>query len=292
MSSKSLRFLLGLSIVIGLAACQNNAKRYEEANQYFAAQAYELAIPIYESLLLKDSNNINLYPKLAISYAYAGDWDKCISYAKQAFEKKADLYQLYEITVKCHDAKGEVQEAKTLFEEGIAKYPDRQEFQMQYAQFRFQLKEFLPAAETFARLSDKDPKNTDYAYNAAASFESADVLDKAESFYRRVLSEDPRHANANFGLGSLYDKQKQAEKAIFFFEEALKENPQHLSALMNLARLQETKVPQEALKTWQKYLSLAEQNQQPEKFINQAKEHIKRLGGGAPVPDEKPPQDG
>lgn len=276
-----------------LSSCQPSSHQlFETANQHFANQAYENAIPLYETLLVKDSGNINIYPKLAISYAYTSNWERCTHFAEMAFEKGVDYFALYESAVKCYDAQGKADKARALYQEGLKKYPDRYEYELEYGLFEFSQKNLAEAAVIFERLSRLNPKNEDFAYNAAATFEAMEQTDKAEAYYRQVLEHHPDHANASYGLGSLYDKRNQPDIAIGFFEKALKYHPQHLSALMNLARLQETRVPQEALKTWQKYLSLAEQNQQPTEFIKQAKEHIKRLGGGAPVQDEKPPQDG
>lgn len=284
---------IGLCAIILLSSCQaSSTQLFETANQHFANQAFEEAIPIYESLLIKDSGNVNIYPKLAISYAYAGNWERCTHYGKMAFDKGVDYFALYDSVVKCYDAQGQADQARSLYQEGLQKYPDRYEYKLEYGLFEFSQQNLPKAAEIFEHLSQINPQNEDFAYNAAATFEALEQLDKAETYYRQVLEHHPDHANASYGLGSLYDKRKQPDIAIGFFEKALKYHPQHLSALMNLARLQEAKTPQEALKTWQKYLALAEKNQQPEQFINQAKEHIQRLGGGAPVPDEKPPQDG
>lgn len=50
-----------LIIITGcfLCSCQPSASElYEQANKYFAQDNFEQAIPIYEKLLLRDSNNV------------------------------------------------------------------------------------------------------------------------------------------------------------------------------------------------------------------------------------------
>ena len=271
-----------IALFLLLTACGPTADEvYQEANRHFASENFKAAIPIYEQLLIRDANNLNVHAKLAIAYGRTGDWAKCADSGTAALANKVELYEIYLQTGHCFEQLKQPAQALDMYGQGQKKFPDRLDLTERVALLHYQQKQFPQASALFKELSDAAPGNAEYAYNAASVLEAQKQYDVAETYYRRVLEHDPKHANASFGLGSVFEKRGEDEIALGFYEKALKYNPAHLSALLNLAQLQEPRQPRKALESWKSYLKLAQEGKQPEKFIRQAQERIRILEGGS-----------
>lgn len=276
------KYLFGIALLL-LAGCRPSPdKVYAEANAFFAAGNYKDAVPLYEELQVRDANNVNIYPKLTISYASLRDWSKCADYAKMAIERQADFFEVYQQAVTCQLQLKKPDQALSLYYEALKKYPDRDEMKEDAAVLEFKQKHFPQAVKLFQELAKSVPENPDYAYNAAATFEQIGKPDMAEKYYKQVIQYNPMHENAFFGLGNLAQKRGDNAHAIEYYQKALKIRPDHQSALLNLAQLQEKSEPQQALKHWKLYLVLAKATHQDKKFITKAQEHIRSLEGGSP----------
>ena len=279
MNSKLLFLFACLCIVV--SCNQNNPdKRFLEASTSFAEERYEEALPIYEALLAEDFKNPNLYAKMGLSYGYTGQYDKCTQFIERSFEAGVEYFELYDLGSLCYERQNKPKEALAWYEEGVKKYPDRYEFKNRAGLLAFRSDRIDQAMLWFTQVAEKNPKNVDWNYNAGTVAERLKKYDQAEMYYRRVLETENTHANASFSLGSVFEKRNQPDIAMGYYQKALKYNPDHLSALLNLAQLEQTQKPAEALVHWQQYLKLAEAQNQPQRFLDQAKKQIKLLQGG------------
>lgn len=268
----------------GLVACQPSIdEQYAEANLAFQEDRYEQAIPIYEALLarqLDDNMRANMYAKMGISYAYAGQYEKCTESIQRALEAKIDQYEVYDMGALCHEHLKQPDKAMVLYKEGIEKFPDRYEFKNRAAISAFRNKDVNQAMEWLAELAEKNPKNVDWNYSAGTVAEELKNYKQAELYYRRVLEQKPSYSNASFSLGSIFEKQGQPEIARGYYEKTLKYNANHLSALLNLAQLEQETEPDKSLVHWKKYLEIAEKKKQSAEMIENAKKQIKLLESG------------
>lgn len=276
------KYAWGWACLLLMSCSPSPDKLYAEANTLFAAGNYKEAVPLYEEIQQRDANNVNVYPKLTISYAMIGDWSKCSQYAKLSIERQADFYEVYEEAANCQLQLKKPEQALELYQEALKKYPDRYEMKEEAGLLQYKQKKYSEAAKTFQELAKAVPNNRDFAYNAAVAFEQLKQPQTAEKYYKQIVKYDPTYANAWFGLAQLAQEQGKTSQAIDYYKKTLDNRSDHLSALLNLAQVEEGPQPKDALKHWKMYLVLAESTHQDAKFITKAKDHIRRLEGGPP----------
>lgn len=274
-------YLLAVTGLLLLSACgSTNDELYQQANEFFSRAEYQKALPIYEQLELKDANNINLNPKLALSYAYTGNWEKCVEYGHKALKNQGDFFEVYDKLARCHEELKQDDQALDVYREGIKKYTDRYPFLERAASLFYRQKKYEESARAYISLVKASPRDMDYNYNAAVSLEQMGKYKLAKQYYQHVLKLQPKHSNAYFGLGSVAEKENQPQVAMDYYRKALNINKNHLSALLNLSQLEEKFHDPHALQDWKDYLKLAKKRKQPEKFIQEAQKHIQILEGG------------
>ncbi len=80
--------VMGLLFLLGLAACSTNpAERNNAGNSFVAQGNYPAAVSAYQSALVADPDNAQLYFNVANAYARAGDNESAITAYQQAVER-------------------------------------------------------------------------------------------------------------------------------------------------------------------------------------------------------------
>lgn len=269
-----------------LGACGLSAEeRYEQANAFFAKNQFEQAIPLYEQLRIQDANNINVLAKLALSYSYTQQWQKCAEVGEEAFKHKLDFMDLYVRVGECQEVMKQSKKALATYRAGLKAYPDQIDLKRMLARLLLYEGQYAEAVEVYKLLAQTFPEREDYLINIAYAYEKMKRYGEAEKYFRQVLSIDAQDANALFGIGHLYEIQNKPQQAIEYYQKALSANPQHLSAAFNLAQLYEQlQRKTDALVTWKKYIQIAQDKPSQKEFLQKAQTQLKKLQGGAPEP--------
>ncbi|PIQ24332.1 hypothetical protein COW36_24070 [bacterium (Candidatus Blackallbacteria) CG17_big_fil_post_rev_8_21_14_2_50_48_46] len=275
------KLLIGFSS-LALVACSPSAQQlYEEANAHFIKNQFEEAIPLFEQVQLKDANNSAALAKLAMSYAYTQQWQKCSETGEQAFARKLDLLQLYLQVSECFAMQKKADKALSLLQEGLKRYPGDQDLKERAAMLLFGKGDYALSVSYFKELSEQLPEREDFLTNIAYGYEKLKKYAEAESYFQKVLAINAQDANAFYGLGNLFEHQNQISKAIDHYQKAIKANGSHLSALYNLAQLYEQeKMKTEAIATWKKYIEVAKGQPSQKSFLDKAIARLKKLEGG------------
>jgi len=139
-------------------------------------------------------------------------------------------------------ALGRIQDAASLAEDGIEKYPDSTA--LRYAAIEAfsragRNEEALKLLEKMSRAAEGSP---DYAFHQGLYLEKMGEYKQAIEWYRKATDLEPEHAEAFFRMGYLldyYGEGDATEDAIEAYEACLQITPVHTNAVMNLGVLYE-----------------------------------------------------
>ncbi|HNW26152.1 MAG TPA: tetratricopeptide repeat protein [Candidatus Gastranaerophilaceae bacterium] len=101
------------------------AKTFENKNSFSReTKNIDTAIDLYQSIILTDSENHNLYLSISICYAKKGDWEKSVEYCKKALEKAPASYEVNNQMGLIYYCRNEVEEAVKFYEIALKAKPE------------------------------------------------------------------------------------------------------------------------------------------------------------------------
>lgn len=178
------------------------AKKYDEANKYFASNEYQKALNIY----------LTIYPPqkdvlIAIAACYKGmnNIDKSIEYYKRAFnEDKNDSEVAYYIGV-LYAEKENWTSAKIYLQTALKINPKNED-----------------ASDLLATVIEQ---NNVLLINKVIDLYNAKNYDNALKLISQILTEDNKNSYAYYYRGLIYDAQKKTLPAIQEYKKAIQHNP-------------------------------------------------------------------
>lgn len=95
------------------------------ARYYIQLGQADKAIPFLEEEVKKNSRDLNQYHSLAVAYSQAGRYDDAIRLCDQLLKVRPDFFGALQVKVFSLHKKGQTQQAKSVLNAFIAKYPDQ-----------------------------------------------------------------------------------------------------------------------------------------------------------------------
>lgn len=282
MSFKRLVLVGGALCLLGACAPSTDELALK-ANELFAQEIYEQAVPLYEKILGQEPDNPNALSKAAISYFYMREWQKVIDYGTRALDKGADFYAVFQLLGLAYEAENKLDKALAIYQEGMKQFPDRTELFQQAGLLAYKQKNYREAERAFLHLLKINPQDIEAALNLATLMEKETRYTEAETLVKGLLEKQPQNVGLLFRMASIQENMSQWDSAIRYYQDTLLQNPQHLSALYNLAQLQVShrKDKAAAIKAWKQYIAVAGKNKGQESFVKDAQKQLQNLEGGA-----------
>lgn len=125
------------------------------------------------------------------------------------------------------------QKAFPLAEELLRRNPGDMAARYNHAVICFHLEKYNEALEDFLFLSELDPKNDSFLFQAANLYENIDSLKQAEKYYTKALQRANRNYIYFFKRGTCYLKLGWYDKSVEDFNQSLRLNEEHHNSLHN-----------------------------------------------------------
>lgn len=140
--------------------------------------------------------------------------------------------------------RGDIAEAASHIEAGMALYPDDPDLIRLAAKFRLWNKEEDAALVLFERLAALEPDAVDGLLHSARLLHAAGQKEQAEQLYRKVLEREPHQLDALYGLALFYQEQGELETALHIVEQIITQYPHDLEMQITLLELKQKRVEQ------------------------------------------------
>jgi tetratricopeptide (TPR) repeat protein len=199
------------------------------------------ALSLGEQAVLLESDNIPLHIELAQLYFDAQRPEKANELLRLLLTRspkmpRDDLAKIYLILGKCN-VNNRPQEAVIYFSQ-LLKWDVEPTSTLNYLGLaHYNLKEYQPSADYFARALRRTPDNLQIKFNLALTHFSAGSFNRAEQLFQEIRTVEPRHEEATLYLANVYDKKGDRLKAIEIFEKVLAINPNNVLAQKQMQRL-------------------------------------------------------
>jgi tetratricopeptide (TPR) repeat protein len=161
--------------------------------------------------------------------------DKALDYIQQTLMDHPDHVDALILAGRIHMQRGELSEAKALFERALTQNPSDPNVYLHLGRIYWNENDLANAGRVFRHMV------TSFPNSYAAYFFSGKVLaaqgkyDQAIAAFNNALALEPSLEEARFELIQLYRSQKQTDKVILAYEEILASNPENTMAAFELA---------------------------------------------------------
>ncbi len=209
---------------------------------------YRCAIPHFEELVKKDSNNVDYLKTLAFLYFKADD-ERAVKYQQKVVNLEPNnLEESERLAQFMNHFYGEGADLK-IRKEAYLKDPENIDLAMKYAKVAVRSGAYKDALEPISKVIAKKPSKAAYLLRAEA-YENLNQNYKAIEDYKKILKLDPNDPDIMLRISVDYRIEKQFSKAKFWIKKALKAKPGYGLAYITLGELYEAAVPycQEKLK--------------------------------------------
>jgi phosphoserine phosphatase RsbU/P len=133
------------------------------------------------------------------------------------------------------------QEAISVLDKGLAKYPDNQKILYNLAKNHFRVNNYGKAISTIQAYIDNDKMNKNAFYIGGASYYQLGDFDNAIAFFEKSLELDATFVNAIFAMGMAYKKKGENENAVKSFEKVINIDPDNKMAMFEIKSITEKK---------------------------------------------------
>ncbi|HPG50855.1 MAG TPA: SpoIIE family protein phosphatase, partial [Spirochaetota bacterium] len=132
-------------------------------------------------------------------------------------------------------------EAITMLENGVRKYPDNQKILYNLAKNYFRVNNYRRAIDTIEKYIGNDTMNKNAYYIAGAANYQMGEFDAAIEQFQLALDIDSAFVNALFAMGMAYKKKENTEEAAKYFERVINIDPDNKMALFEIRSMTEKK---------------------------------------------------
>jgi tetratricopeptide (TPR) repeat protein len=190
------------------------SKNYKDAYTFFMAVSDVNDILVMRNSKVTESTLSGAVRNAALSAENSHDTTGAIATYKKYLTLAPDSMKpvIYQSLITLYKKK-DLDEAKRLTDEGLAKYPDNKDLIIDKINFFFNDHKQAEAIEFLKKLAAQDPKNESVLYNLAVAYETAGDTIAARKGYDNVLAVNPNNFDANLGLGAmLFNKANAINK--------------------------------------------------------------------------------
>lgn len=198
----------------------NTALKRELASLLYKTRDYKNTIVVYDSILLSDSLNPDLYYRRGLAY-------KAMSVDSLAQHSFLEAFRLDTNHVKSivelgeyHLKRRQLKKAHEFADKGLIIAPDHAELLNIKALAWFNDYQFELARPYFEKLVELNYREDYLLLRLARCYEKTWEKDKAVRIYKLIVAIDPGNSDAFYELGSLYRHKKDLDSAQYYFKEA------------------------------------------------------------------------
>ena len=257
---------------------ESQLRRFQAAEEDFAAQRYDAAAAAYEELARAVPEAAELHAKLGLSQFFNRRCDRSAPAFRRALELHPDLPAARVLLAICLSELGRYEEALPGLEKGYANPPDypgvKRLAGLELVRSYLGLRRPAQAAEVTAELQIAYPDDPEILFHAnrtyrevavqaafeiarvapesvwahqamGEAYESRQFYDLAIMEYRKALERDPRRPGLRFRLGEAMLAQAgdagQADDALEQFELELSANPSHAASALRAGKIHQAK---------------------------------------------------
>ncbi len=218
---------------------------------------------------LKTLLPVHLKHLKAIKLYSGGEIDRAIELEKEVIKARPDFPQAYVTLATFYKAKGDLNRAIEVFQEGekrgVSEYSfftfygmtlteaGRPEEAIRVIKKALSIMDFDPEAwnylgiaywkagrfdealKAYKKALSLDPNYASVYNNLGSLFLSMRIYDDAARYFEKAIELDPNLAAAYNGLGDCYEAQGHRDKAIQYWKKALEKDPHYVLAIYNLA---------------------------------------------------------
>lgn len=257
---------------------ESQLRRFQAAEEDFAAQRYDAAAAAYEELARAVPEAAELHAKLGLSQFFNRRCDRSAPAFQRALELHPDLPAARVLLAICLSELGRYEEALPGLEEGYAKPPDypgvKRLAGLELVRSYLGLRRTAQAAKVTAELQIAYPDDPEILFHAnrtyrevavqaafeiarvapesvwahqamGEAYESRQFFDLAIMEYRKALEREPGRPGLRFRLGEAMLAQagdaSQADDALEQFELELSANPSHSASALRAGEIHHAK---------------------------------------------------
>lgn len=210
--------------------------RNELAELQYLRRAYFEAIPLYEQMLLEDTENLSYLARLAEMYSMSPQKLKCVEYAERALKLKPTDGQINRMLGRSFLEVKHYPKAIACYLAAEKSLPQDLDIPFKLANCYREISRYGDAMRYFEKAVSLDPENANKLYEAANSCYDANYYKRACQLYQ--LAEDKGYYKSK----SFYDnwamtctEMKDYDRALFYYAKAREYAPYDKDLAMAVA---------------------------------------------------------
>lgn len=200
---------------------------------YFAQNRLDDAIKMFNHALLLDEEN-------ALSHYHMGNiaqirkqYNEAFEHFKVAYSKEPSTVNLSALAYSAIKAK-KYEDAEILYKTLSVIYPEKQNFQYNFACAQVELKKYKEAIPILKKLVTENPKSATMAEKLAEVYAKLGELQDAKNVYERLIKKGKISAETYYRFALICIKAGSLDRATKIFKKALELEPENAEVHKNL----------------------------------------------------------
>ncbi|MBL7772591.1 MAG: tetratricopeptide repeat protein [Chitinophagaceae bacterium] len=198
----------------------------ECANANYEKRAYFQAMPLYESLLKNDGDNLEYLARLAEMYSMSPEKMKGVQYADRALKLDPQDGEINRKLARTYLEVDHFPKAIKLYQKAEKMLPEDKDIPSKLASCYAEMADYNNALKYFNRTMELDPTNATKIYEAAGAHHNAGKYNKAVELYQ--LAEDKGYYKSKmfyYNWGLSYEEMKDYKGALAYYNKAREYSP-------------------------------------------------------------------
>jgi tetratricopeptide (TPR) repeat protein len=184
------------------------------AEFYFDNQFYPYALNIFNSLLLQDKNNVELFEKIAFCYEKSGDFQNALDFYKRAEIIDTQRVWIIKKIAFCCKFLNKWDEALIYYKIAEEKNPEDMKIQANIGQCLIHLEQYEEALQYYFKVEVLAPENIKIRRPLAWCSFALGKFDIAADYLNRLLKKDPDNRHDLLNLGHVQWCMKEEDHAL------------------------------------------------------------------------------
>ncbi|RME56873.1 MAG: tetratricopeptide repeat protein [Deltaproteobacteria bacterium] len=200
-------------------------------------KAWPEVIALDEALLARHPRQTDAMIRLGVAYRALGRYDASRQWLLRARETAPDRVEPYLEGARTEMARGKLDQALALCEEGLARLPEARRLRKTQGEILLRMKRFSEARKIFESLIESGEARLDLHLKVARTWRQAGEAERAYRYLLRVAEAFPENARLELALAQLEIDTNASTAAQERLERLVAREPENLAAWMKLGFL-------------------------------------------------------
>ena len=209
----------------------------ENIKSYLAKGQWSTVVAVCNEAIIKDPDQVELYPLLAKAYTHQGKLTEAIAAYERSLNTNLNQAKVYAELGILYSKQQQLEQAASNYQQALNLKPDWAELQYNYAVVLHQLGSWDKAIAAYNKALAIKPDYAAVYFNLGVLRDQRGELDKAIANYERAIEVQSEFIRAYSNLGSTLAKQKKYQQAIEIFQQGLKLDPTWATLHNNLGQV-------------------------------------------------------